>query len=74
MYDIRGERMPIFVSHPLWEGVAQTKILADAVLEASINCNVQWDSLTVITIDTFNLLRRMSNCYEYIQQQQKNQI
>lgn len=70
MYDIRGERMPIFVSHPLWEGVAQTKILADAVLEASINCNVQWDSLTVITIDTFNLLRRMSNCYEYIQRQQ----
>lgn len=68
MYDPHGERMPIFVSHPLWEGVAETQILANAVLEA----NPQWDSTNVITIDTFNLLRRTSNCYEYIQRQQNN--
>ena len=70
MYDERGERKPIFASHPLWEGVAETQVLADAVLDASINCNTAWDSSNVITIDTFNLLRRISNCYEYIQKQQ----
>ena len=68
MYDPNGRRKPIFVSHPLWEGVAETQILADAVFEA----NPQWDSTNVITIDTFNLLRRTSNCYEYIQRQQNN--
>ena len=70
MYDSEEERKPIFASHPLWEGVAETQILADAVLEASLHHNKQWDSTNVIIIDTFNLLRRISNCYEYIQKQQ----
>lgn len=70
MYDTEGKRKPVFASHPLWEGVAETQILADAVFEASLICNAKWDSSNVITIDTFNLLRRISNCYEYIQIQQ----
>lgn len=69
MYDPNERRKPIFASHPLWEGVAQTKCLADAVLEASLSHNTDWTSGNVITIDTFNLLRRTSNCYEYIQRQ-----
>lgn len=69
LYDSDDIRNPIFASHPLWEGVAETQVLADAVFEASIKHNAQWDSTNVITIDTFNLLRRTSNCYEYIQKQ-----
>ncbi len=70
LYDTSGDRKPIIVSHPLWEGVNTTKILADTVLEISINNNIDLDSADVITIDTFNLLRRTSNCYEYIANQQ----
>lgn len=70
LYKLDGDRKPIFASHPLWKSVAETQVLADAVLEASIRHNTQWDSTNVITIDTFNLLRRISNCYEYIQIQQ----
>lgn len=33
MYDTEGKRKPVFASHPLWEGVAETQILADAVLK-----------------------------------------
>ena len=69
LYDPSGTRKPVFASHPLWEGVS-TKILADSILEASLIHNTQWDSSDVIIIDTFNLLRRTSNCYEYIQNQQ----
>ena len=70
LYDTSGNRKPIFVSHPLWDGVKNTKVLADAVLEVSLKYNVDLQSDDVITIDTFNLLRRTSNCYEYIEKQQ----
>lgn len=70
LYDPDCARKPVFASHPLWEGVDKTQVLADAVFEASSVHNTQWDSTNVITIDTFNLLRRMSNCYEYIQKNQ----
>lgn len=71
LYDSRGLREPVFASHPLWVGVSETQVLADAVFEASILHNAKWDSTNVITIDTFNLLRRSSNCYEYIKKRQK---
>lgn len=73
LYDPDKTRMPIFASHPLWEGVAETRILADAVFEASMEQDEHWNSNNVITIDTFNLLRRTSNCYEYVQNQQNRQ-
>lgn len=40
LYDTSGNRKPIFVSHPLWDGVRNTKVLADAVLEVSLKYNV----------------------------------
>lgn len=73
LYDPNRKKMPIFASHPLWEGVAETQILADAVLEASLERDENWNSDNVILIDTFNLLRRISNCYEYVQNQQNQQ-
>ena len=73
LYDPNQAKMPIFASHPLWEGVAETQILADAVFEASMEQGEDWNSDNVITIDTFNLLRRTSNCYEYVQNQQNRQ-
>lgn len=73
LYDPNKTKMPIFASHPLWEGVAETQILADAVFEASMEQGEDWNSDNVITIDTFNLLRRTSNCYEYVQHQQNHQ-
>ena len=66
LYDPSGRRMPVFASHPLWEGMS-TRIIADSVLEASLLHNENWNNSDIITIDTFNLLRRTSNCYEYIQ-------
>ncbi len=73
LYDPDKIKMPIFASHPLWEGVAETQILADAVFEASMEQGEDWNSDNVISIDTFNLLRRTSNCYEYVQNQQNRQ-
>ncbi|MBQ7967395.1 MAG: DEAD/DEAH box helicase [Bacteroidaceae bacterium] len=73
LYDLDKKKMPIFASHPLWEGVAETQILADAVFEASMEQGEDWNSDNVISIDTFNLLRRTSNCYEYVQNQQNRQ-
>ena len=66
LYDPSGRRKPVFASHPLWEGMS-TRIIADSVLEASLLHNENWNNSDIITIDTFNLLRRTSNCYEYIQ-------
>lgn len=70
LYDISGARKPIFASHPLWAGVSKTSVLADALLEAEILLNANLSESNVIVIDTFNLLRRTSNCYEYIQKMQ----
>lgn len=70
LYDTTVNRKPIFVSYPLWDGVRNTKVLADAVFEVSLKYNIDLGSDDVITIDTFNLLRRTSNCYEYIEKQQ----
>lgn len=66
LYDRTEKRKPVFAAHPLWEGMS-TRIVADSVLEASLIHNTNWNSNDIITIDTFNLLRRTSNCYEYIQ-------
>lgn len=75
LYDTSGVRKPIFASHPLWEGVQKTAILADAALEVGIllGTTLSEDNNNVIVIDTFNLLRRTSNCYEYIEKMQNRQ-
>lgn len=74
LYDPSGDRKPIFASHPLWAGVASTQVLADALFEASMligDDSILNDEKNVIVIDTFNLLRRTSNCYEYVQNKQQ---
>ena len=73
MYDQNGNRKPIFVAHPLWSSINDTKVLADALFEANLDLNKNWSADNVIVIDTFNLLRRISNCYEYIQNIQNKQ-
>lgn len=69
LYSPNSPLKPIFAAHPLWEGIS-SRILADSVLEASLVHDTKWDADDIITIDTFNLLRRSSNCYEYIQKLQ----
>ena len=73
LYDTSGVRKPIFATHPLWAGVRETEVLADAILEAEVLLNTTLSENNVIVIDTFNLLRRTSNCYEYIQKMQNRQ-
>lgn len=70
LYDPDGGRKPVFAAHPMWSGVRETTVLADALLEAEILTNTPLSEDSVIVIDTFNLLRRTSNCYEYIQKMQ----
>ena len=70
LYDPDGARKPIFAAHPLWKGVRETAVLADALLEAEFLTNTTLSEDGVVVIDTFNLLRRTSNCYEYIQKMQ----
>lgn len=70
LYDPSGKRKPIFAAHPLWSGVRETAVLADALLEASMLLDKDLTEDNVVVIDTFNLLRRTSNCYEYIQKEQ----
>lgn len=66
LFDPNGARKPILAAHPLWAGVKDTEILADTLLEVGIMLNTTLTEDKVIVIDTFNLLRRTSNCYEYI--------
>jgi hypothetical protein len=73
LYDTSGVRKPIIAAHPLWAGVRETEVLADAILEAEVLLNTTLSENKVIVIDTFNLLRRTSNCYEYIQKMQNRQ-
>ena len=54
-----GEKS-IFAVHPLWKTDGTNELLAEAVFDAGI------DSDDYITIDTFNMLRRIGTCYEYI--------
>ena len=72
LYDPSWVRKPIIASHPLWAGVKDTTILADTLLEIELNHNLPTPLCenNVVVIDTFNLLRRTSNCYEYIQKKQ----
>lgn len=70
LYDPNGSRKPIFAAHPMWSGVRETTVLADALLEAELLTNTPLSEDSVVVIDTFNLLRRTSNCYEYIQKMQ----
>ena len=70
LYDPDGARKPVFAAHPLWKGVRETAVLADALLEAEFLTNTTLSEDGVVVIDTFNLLRRTSNCYEYIQKMQ----
>lgn len=71
LYDSENKRKPIFAAHPLWAGVRNTEVLADALLEVGILLGQDLSKDNVVVIDTFNLLRRTSNCYEYIQKAQK---
>ena len=57
-----GEK-PIFAVHPLWKTDETNEFLAEAVFDAG------YDSDDIITIDTFNMLRRIGTCYEYIEKQ-----
>ena len=70
LYDPSGARKPIFASYPMWASVSETSVLADALLEAEVLLDTNLSESNVIVIDTFNLLRRTSNCYEYIQKLQ----
>lgn len=70
LYDPDEIRKPIIASHPLWAGVRETAILADTLLEIEIMFSTTLSEKNVVIIDTFNLLRRTSNCYEYIQKKQ----
>lgn len=70
LYDPSGARKPIFASYPMWAGVSETSVLADALLEAEVLLDTNLSESNVIVIDTFNMLRRTSNCYEYIQKLQ----
>ena len=49
----------VFLVHPLWDSIPErNQLLANAMVEANIDkCK---------TIDTFNLLRRMGACYEFL--------
>ena len=74
LYDPSGDRKPIFASHPMWSGVKNTQVLADALFEAADKIgdySILSDEKNVVVIDTFNLLRRTSNCYEYVQNKQQ---
>lgn len=71
LYDMENKCKPIFAAHPLWAGVRTTKVLADALLEVGILLGKDLSEDNVVVIDTFNLLRRTSNCYEYIQKAPK---
>lgn len=71
LYDPENKRKPIFAAHPLWAGVRTTEVLANALLEVGILLGQDLSEDNVVVIDTFNLLRRTSNCYEYIQKAQK---
>lgn len=72
LYDPSWARKPIIAAHPLWAGVKDTAILADTLLEIEFSHNLPTPLCedNVVVIDTFNLLRRTSNCYEYIQKKQ----
>jgi len=52
---IRLRRMTLIVAHPLWDVLAPSGILADAVAKADTKS---------VTLDTFNLLRRPAWCHQ----------
>lgn len=54
----------IFAIHPLWD-TSNCPVLADAVLYAQIEGQIS-PTTNVKYIDTFNMLRRLSNCFEYL--------
>ena len=61
----REGKKPIFAVHPLWKTDETNEFLAEAIFDAG------YDSDDIITIDTFNMLRRIGTCYEYIEKQSK---
>lgn len=71
LYDPENKHKPIFAAHPLWADVCTTEVLADALLEVGIRLGQDLSKDNVVLIDTFNLLRRTGNCYEYIERAQK---
>lgn len=56
----------IFAVHPLWKIDETNELLAEAVFDAGI------ESDNYITVDTFNLLRRIGTCYEHISKSLEN--
>lgn len=54
-----GEKY-IFAVHPLWKTDESNELLAEAVFDAGIGPD------NYITIDTFNMLRRIGTCYEFL--------
>lgn len=60
-----GEKA-IFAVHPLWKTDGTNELLAEAVFDANLNSD------EYITVDTFNMLRRIGTCYEYISKLSEN--
>lgn len=54
-----GEKY-IFAVHPLWKTDESNELLAEAFFDAGVNRE------NCVTIDTFNMLRRIGTCYEFI--------
>lgn len=59
---LRFEGKIIFAVHPLWTTDSSNEILAESCSIVGITTN------DAITIDTFNLLRRLGTCYDYIKE------
>lgn len=55
-----GGQKYIFAVHPLWKTDESNELLAEAVFDAGIGQD------DYMTIDTFNMLRRIGTCYEYL--------
>ena len=62
----REGQKAIFAVHPLWKTDGTNELLAEAVFDADLNSD------GYITVDTFNMLRRIGTCYEYISKLSEN--
>jgi hypothetical protein len=61
-YLYKENEKTIFAVHPFWNYEKGCESLNKAISQV----DKDWTVKDVFTIDTFNLLRRTSNCYEYI--------
>lgn len=64
-YMVIDDNVHVFVVHPLWKTDSSNIVLSRAIRRAGAQRE------KVITIDTFNLVRRIGTCYEYIEQKKR---